>query len=170
MGEPFIGEIKMVGFNFAPRHWAQCNGQIIPVSQNPSLYALIGTTFGGNGNTDFALPDMRGRVPVHTGNGYSRGMHYGAEAVTLSADQLGGHTHAAMGTTEPGGKYPPSSVRSLATSPDSGDPIYGTPANLVDMNSGVVTQSGGRESHNNMQPFQVINFCIALQGIFPSRN
>ncbi len=171
MSEPFIGEIKMFGFNYAPRGWAQCDGQILPIEQHYSLYALIGTNFGGDGQTTFALPDMRGRVPVHMGIGYYRGQKGGIEQVPLAHTQLPIHTHAVKGTTANGDTPKGSSTSSFATSPGPDDPVYGNAAGLVTMENGVIAPfEGGGQPHNNVQPIQVINFSIAMDGLFPSRN
>lgn len=167
MAEPFLGEIKMVGFNFAPKHWAQCDGALLPINQNQSLYSLIGTQFGGDGNTTFALPDMRGRVPVHKTTGYIQGQKGGLEHVTLSAGELAAHTHPLYASANDADNHSPADD----VFGDPTAPIYAGVGNLVDMNAGSVTSAGGpAQAHNNMQPIQVINFCIALQGLFPSRN
>lgn len=170
MAEPFLGEIKMVGFNFAPRGWADCDGQLLPINQNQSLYSLLGTTFGGDGQTSFGLPDMRGRVPVHRGDCFSRGEKDGTETVTLTLAELGEHVHDLMGTTEEGDKFAGSNTRCLATSSDPTDPVYGIPTQLVQMHDNLISHAGGSQAHNNMQPYLAIRFCIALQGLFPSRN
>lgn len=174
MGEPFIGEIRMFGFNYAPKRWALCDGGLVPCQQNPALYALLGTNFGGDGVNDFALPDMRGRVPLHAGTcagfDYYRGMKGGAENIPLTTSQMPAHRHAAMGTISTGDKFAGSPVRSLATSSESTDPIYGQASDLVPMHAGVVLPAeGGGQSHQNMQPTTVLNFCISLEGYFPPR-
>lgn len=176
MSEPFIGEIKMVGFNFAPKGWAFTDGQILPINQNQSLYSLLGTTYGGDGRTSFALPDLRGRTPVHKGNGLQLGQKGGAETVTLTTAEMGAHTHQVKGTTADADK--PSTGnnanRAFATvQPGQGDPndiIYGDAANLVDLANGIVPNAGGGQAHDNMQPTMTLSFAIALQGLFPSRN
>lgn len=168
MGQPYIGEIRMLGFGFNPSNWALCNGQLLSVNEHPTLFTLIGDTYGGDGRTNFGLPNLQGRAPVQEGNGVVRGLMHGVETVTLTESQLGGHSHKAMGTTKNGGKYPPSSTRCLASSPDADDPVYGLESNLAEMNA-VITHKGNGGSHNNMQPSLVINFCIALEGIFPPR-
>jgi microcystin-dependent protein len=171
MSEPFIGEIKMFGFNYAPRGWATCDGQLLPIEQNYSLYALIGTIFGGDGQATFALPDMRGRVPVHMGIGYYRGEKGGIEQVPLAHTQLPIHTHAVKGTTADGDMWTGGPDRGFATSADPGDPVYGNATALVNMENGVIeTFEGGGQPHNNVQPIQVINFSIAMDGLFPSRS
>ena len=170
MSEPFLAEIRIVGFNFAPRGWAFCDGQILPINQNQSLYSLLGTTYGGDGRTTFALPDLRGRAPIHVGssNGTNHplGQNSGEEAHTLSAAEMPQHTHSIacsqmLGTAdEPGGQFPARAA----------DSIYGSLANPQAMGSGTITNTGGSQAHENMQPFLTLNFCIALQGLFPSRN
>lgn len=171
MAEPFLGEMRMYGFNFPPRGWAKCDGALLPINQYSSLYALLGTAFGGDGNTTFGLPDMRGRVPLHEGNGFVRGQRGGAEMVPLTVSQLGVHSHAAMGTSATGDAVVGISTRSFATSSDVNDPIYGAPNSLVAMNDGVLTPAeGGGQPHNNMQPINVVNFSIALEGLFPQRD
>lgn len=170
MSEPFIAEVKMVGFNFAPRGWAFCDGQILPINQNQSLYSLLGTTYGGDGRVDFALPDLRGRTPIHVGssNGgsHSLGQKSGQEVVTLSAAQMPQHDHQAQAsddnasTGEPGGK-----VLARSTSP-----TYHSPTNMTEMHPLSVLNAGGGQAHQNMMPYLAVNFCIALTGLFPSRN
>lgn len=168
MGTPFIGEIRLMSFGFAPRNWAQCNGQLLPINQNQALFSLLGTTYGGNGITTFALPDLRGRVPVHAGNTISLGQRGGAETVALTAAQLPAHRHALQSTTDfanasvPGGALPAAKAR-------GGIDVYvpaGSP--LVPLNPAAVANTGGSQPHENRQPFETLNFCIALQGIFPS--
>ncbi|WP_444995375.1 phage tail protein [Aliikangiella sp. IMCC44359] len=169
MSEPFIGEIQLFGFNFAPRNWAKCDGQILPINQNQTLYALLGTTFGGDGRTSFGLPDMRGRTPVHHGDGLSRGAKDGAEYVTITTATMPAHTHAFQASTSPGNANGPKNDRTFGIDPD-GDNFYTNAANLTQLNSASGSFTGGGQSHTNVQPLQVVNFCIALQGLFPSRN
>ena len=164
MSEPFLAEIRIVGFDFAPRGWAQCDGQILPINQNQSLYSLLGTTYGGDGRTSFALPDLRSRVPIHVGNGHAQGQKSGAETHALSAQEMPSHRHVVNGTSDgasearPGGELPAlTEVNTYA--------VGGTP---VAMNIST-TNAGGGQGHNNMQPYLAVNFCIALQGLFPSR-
>lgn len=173
--DTFIGNIQMFGFNFAPRGWAQCNGQLLPISQNQALFSLIGTFYGGDGRTTFALPDLRGRVPMHEGTGPGlspnrMGQRSGAETTTLSVLNLPSHNHtaafnlgnAASGTSLSGGFIASTTAIPLASSAVSSN----------DLNSGAITigNTGGQQAFNNMQPYLVINFCIALLGTFPSRN
>jgi microcystin-dependent protein len=170
MSEPFLAEVRIVGFNFAPRGWAFCDGQILPINQNQSLYSLLGTTYGGDGRTSFALPEMRGRVPIHVGssNGSSHllGQKSGEETHTLSANEVPQHTHVLNATTNsatsdsPTGKY---LARGAADA-------YGPLTNMANMGTGTVANVGGGQAHENMQPYIAVNFCIALTGLFPSRN
>ncbi len=174
MSEPFLAEIRIVGFNFAPRGWAFCDGQILPINQNQSLYSLLGTTYGGDGRTSFALPDLRSRTPIHKGDGFQLGQKGGAETVTLTAAEIAAHTHAVKGTTQNGDRNIAGSAgdRSYATVvPEGGsDLIYGPASNMVALASGVVPNTGGGQAHNNMQPYLTLSYVIALLGLFPSRN
>jgi microcystin-dependent protein len=166
MSEPFLSEIKMVSFDFPPRGWALCNGQLLPINQNQALFSLLGTTYGGDGRVTFALPDLRGRTPIHEGAGHTLGERAGQEAHTLSVAELPEHNHAVMVSTDPADSPIPTG-NVLASSLNE---FYTSAANLVALQVGTVGNAGGGQAHNNMQPFLVINFCIALQGIFPSRN
>lgn len=166
MSEPFLAEVRIVGFNFAPRGWAFCDGQILPINQNQSLYSLLGTTYGGDGRTSFALPDMRGRTPIHVGNGHREGQKSGEETHTLAANEMPQHDHVAQGSNSPGNNPIPDG-NILADTPGQ---IYRDPANLVQLRSGTVANVGGGQAHENMMPYLAVNFCIALQGLFPSRN
>jgi microcystin-dependent protein len=163
--EPFLGEIRAFGFNFAPRGWAQCNGQLLPINQNQALFSILGTTYGGNGQTTFALPNLPGRVPVHAGNGIQLGQAGGAQSVTLQNNQIGhGHAVSASATANAfaaAGNFPASAA--------GGGSLYGTSADTA-MNAAVVSPAGGSQPHDNMQPYTVVNYCIALAGIFPSRS
>lgn len=167
MSEPFLGEIRMMGFNFPPRGWAQCDGAILPIAQNQSLYSLLGTTFGGDGRTSFALPDMRSRVPLGPGNGYSQGQRAGVEAVTLTSNQLAGHSHTLEATSADAS---PGAATGTSVYGKAGFPGYGAAQNLTATSPASVSNAGNNGAHTNMQPIQVINFCIALKGLFPSRN
>lgn len=166
MAEPFLSEIRIMSFVFAPKGWALCNGQELPINQNQALFALLGTTFGGNGQTTFALPDLRGRTPIHVGSGHTLGERGGEQAHTLSISELPAHTHVLSGSSNNGTEVIPSG-NLLAK--ESGF-LYHSPDNLTAMSSNSVTNTGGSQAHQNMQPFLTLNFCIALQGIFPSRN
>lgn len=170
MSEPFLAEIRIMGFNFAPRGWALCDGQIMPINQNQSLYSLLGTTYGGDGRTTFALPDLRGRTPIHVGGSdgvhHSLGQKSGEETHTLSAAEMPQHDHALKASNDAGNQNSPGGNFFA----NAGTNIYGDPTNLTDLNSGTVSNTGGGQSHDNMQPYLALNFCIALQGLFPSRN
>ena len=166
MAEPFLAEIKIVSFNFAPKGWAQCNGQILPINQNQALFSLLGTTYGGNGQTTFALPDLRSRAPVHEGGGIVLGQRTGEENHTLLQGEMPAHTHTANGVT-PNGNTPVPTADIFAAETTA---LYGPTSNLVPLAAGTMSPIGGSQPHNNMQPFLTLNFCIALQGIFPSHN
>ena len=165
MSEPFLAEVKMVGFNFAPRGWALCDGQILPINQNQSLYSLLGTTYGGDGRTSFALPDLRGRTPIHVSSGHLQGQKSGSETHSLSSAEMPIHTHsmratsAAVTTNLPDGNLPGVNPSSPYRSDSNGD-----------MGNEQIANAGTGQAHENMQPFLAVNFCIALQGLFPSRN
>lgn len=167
MSEPFLAEIRIVGFNFAPRGWAFCDGQILPINQNQSLYSLLGTTYGGDGRTSFALPDIRGRAPVHVGNGFSEGHKTGEETHTLSTAEIPQHSHQVNGTSNAVTAADPNSNRLPGT---SNSKPYTSASGGGSMGSSTVSHVGGGQAHNNMQPFLAMNYCIALQGLFPSRN
>ena len=166
MSEPFLGEVRMVGFNFAPRGWAFCEGQILPINQNQSLYSLLGTTYGGDGRTSFALPDLRGRTPLHVGNGHRLGQRAGEEQHTLTAAEMPNHDHVVQASSDEGDKLVPTEAV-LARSVNQ---IYHEPTNLTQLQSGSIANVGGGQPHQNMQPYLAVNFIIALQGLFPSRN
>ncbi|MBL4672531.1 MAG: phage tail protein [Arenicella sp.] len=170
MSEPFLAEIRMVGFNFAPRGWAFCDGQILPINQNQSLYSLLGTTYGGDGRTSFALPDLRSRTPLHTGDAFLLGQKSGAETVTLSAAQIAAHTHAVKASSTEG-DLRAGKGKVLARS-TAGSLAYRAPeaGSNTALRSGTVTNAGGGQAHDNMQPYTTLSFTIALQGLFPSRN
>jgi microcystin-dependent protein len=155
-----------MSFEFAPKGWALCNGQLLPINQNQALFSLLGTTFGGDGRVNFALPDLRGRTPIHVGSGHTLGERGGEQAHTLSIAELPQHTHVAQASST-AGNVPVPANNILATSPSN---IYSSPTSLVALNAGSVTNAGGSQAHLNMQPFLTLSFCIALQGIFPSPN
>lgn len=167
MSDPFMGEIRLVSFNFAPQGWAMCNGQFLPINQNQALFSLLGTTFGGNGQTTFALPDLRGRAPIHAGagGGHTLGEKAGEQAHTLTISELPTHTHVAQAnsanatTPIPGGNL-------LAAANN----LYAAPTNLVALGPDMLANVGGSQAHQNMQPFIIVTYLIALQGLFPSQN
>lgn len=165
MSEPFLAEIKMVSFNFAPQGWALCNGQLLPINQNQALFALLGTTYGGNGETTFALPDLRGRTPIHFGNGVALGERAGAETHSLGVAEMPGHTHGVRASQDAADSpIPQDNLLAAANG------MYGPADALAPLQSGTVAATGGSQAHANMQPYLALHFCIALQGIFPSRN
>ncbi len=168
MSEPFLAEIRIIGFNFAPRGWAYCDGQILPINQNQSLYSLLGTTYGGDGRTSFALPDLRSRTPIHVGDGHTLGQKSGAETVTLTAAEIPAHTHTVKASSAPGNTANTTGAPILASVAD----IYRDPeaGSSTALRSGTVTNAGGGQAHDNMQPYLTLGFVIALQGLFPSRN
>lgn len=164
MAEPFMGEIRLMSFVYAPQGWALCNGQFLAINQNQALFSLLGTTYGGNGQTTFALPDLRGRVPIHVGSGHTLGEVGGEQAHTLSVAEMPTHNHLVNasnsttgGTATPNGNYL-----------GGGNNAYSAGGPLTSLQPGTVTGTGGSQAHLNMQPFLVVSFCIALQGIFPS--
>jgi microcystin-dependent protein len=175
MADQFLGEIRVFGFNFPPTGWAQCNGQLLPITQNTALFTLLGTTYGGNGSTTFGLPDLQGSVAMQHGQGpglseYFLGELGGADSITLDASEIPAHTHAVRGQTGTGNLQEPSSTRSLARS--GGATIYTSNAstNLVPMAFQSLGVGGSSLPHDNVSPVLVMNFCIAIQGIFPPRS
>ena len=167
MAEPFLSEIRLMSFVFAPKGWALANGQLLPINQNQALFSLLGTTFGGDGRVNFALPDLRGRVPIHVGSGHTLGERGGEQAHTLSISELPTHTHVYNVTAVAATNTSPAPVGTLQLGNAALD-IYRDPTGLVAMNPGCIGNPGGSQAHLNMQPFLTLNFCIALQGIFPS--
>ncbi|HYX70552.1 MAG TPA: tail fiber protein, partial [Terriglobales bacterium] len=165
MSQPFIGEIRMFGGNFAPVGWAFCNGALIPISENDALFNLIGTTYGGDGQNTFALPDLQSRVPVHVGPGFALGQSGGVESVTLTTQQIPGHNHAPLDFDGAGNQQSP--ANGVWASPSSGT-IYSNVAPSLVMAPTAVGSAGGSQPHDNMIPFLVVNFILSLFGIFPS--
>jgi microcystin-dependent protein len=173
MADPFVAEIRIFPFNFAPKGWAWCDGQLLPLSQNTALFSLLGTTYGGNGKSNFALPDLQGRAPMHPGQGPGLSLHDlgetgGSETVTLLESEIPAHTHAMRDhDLDLGELNAPAANRSLAKSVNA--TIYTPAANLVSMSPQALTPAGGDQPHNNLQPYLTFYFNIALQGVFPPR-
>lgn len=173
MSEPFIGQIMAVGFNFAPRGWAMCNGQLLPISQNDALFALIGTTYGGDGVTTFALPDLRSRIAIHQGQGPGLtnrpiGQASGTETVTLVANQMPSHTHPVSATAVNADKPTPAN-NIWATEPTTSTLFYGAGPTDSTMNPQTISAAGGNQPHDNLMPYLTMTYVIALVGIFPSQ-
>ncbi|SFG45194.1 Microcystin-dependent protein [Duganella sp. CF458] len=168
MAEPYLAEIKLVSFNFPPKGWALCNGQMLPINQNQALFSLLGTTYGGNGQTTFALPDLRGRVPAHVGGGMTQGEASGAFAHTLSQAEMPAHTHRLNASSAVATTNDPSGALLARKGRLTADVFNGSPN--VGLVSTQVSSTGGSQPHENTQPYLALNFIIALQGIFPSQN
>jgi microcystin-dependent protein len=166
VGTPFMSEVKIISWNFAPQGWAFCNGQFLPINQNQALFSLLGTMYGGNGQTTFALPDLRGRGAIHQGQGFIEGQAGGQEFHTLTMSEMPTHEHFPQAVKEAGNTILPSG-NFLAQSDTQ---VYAGPNNLVAMVDSSISTVGGSQPHENRQPFLVLNFVIALQGAFPSRN
>lgn len=168
MAEPFLSEIRIMSFGFPPKGWALCDGQLLPINQNQGLFSLLGTTYGGDGRVNFGLPNLQGRAPVHMGAGHTLGERGGEQGHTLSISEIPTHTHTAKGTGAAADQIIPAANYSGDT---GGTAVYATATggNLVAMNAGTIATVGGSQAHLNMQPFLVLNFSIALQGIFPSQ-
>jgi microcystin-dependent protein len=167
MADPFMGEIKIIGWNYAPKGWAFCNGQLMQINQNQALFSLLGTMYGGNGQTTFALPDFRGRVPVHIGQGLNQGQAGGQSAHTVTISEMPQHLHVAQGINVNGDQVGPGgNVLSIVTGLYAG----AGSGNLVALNAASVTNVGGSQAHENRQPYLALNFIIALVGVFPSKN
>ena len=166
MAEPFLSEIKVVSFNFPPKGWALCNGQLLPINQNQALFSLLGTTYGGNGQTTFALPNLQGCLPIHMGAGHTLGEKAGASSVTINATTMPTHFHALVASSNSSGTTADPTNAFLA--PVNGG--YGAMNAPTTLQTSTVSNVGGSQAHTNMMPYLVLNFIIALQGIFPSRN
>jgi len=175
MADPFVAEIRIFPFNFAPKGWAFCDGQILPISQNTALFSLLGTTYGGDGKSTFALPDLQGRAPMHPGQGQGLSLHDlgetgGSDTVSLLESEIPSHTHTLRGPNgDPADAQNPSSFTSLAQSANGFAYQSNTSQNLTTLSPQALTQAGGDQPHNNMMPYLTLNFCIALQGIYPPR-
>jgi microcystin-dependent protein len=165
MAEPFTSEIRMMSFSYAPRGWALCNGQLLPINQNQALFSLIGTTFGGNGQTNFALPDLRGKTPIHVGQGHTWGEKGGEQAHTLTISEMPTHPHVLNATSANA-----NNVQLTDNFFASALNVYRGADQLTTLLPATISNTGGSQAHQNMQPFLTISFCIALQGIFPSPN
>jgi microcystin-dependent protein len=163
---PYLSEIRILSFNFAPTGWALCNGQLLPINQNAALFSLLGTTYGGNGTTTFALPNLQARVPLQAGQGFALGQSGGEQAHTLTTSETPGHTHPVVGATTAGNSPVPAG-NFLAAANQAYAPLTSAATTLT---PATVGNAGGAQAHDNMQPYLVLNFCIALQGIYPSRN
>ncbi len=173
MADPFVAEIRIFPFNFAPKGWAWCDGQLLPLSQNTALFSLLGTTYGGNGKSNFALPDLQGRASMHPGQGPGLSLHDlgetgGSETVTLLDSEIPSHSHSLRAVaTDPGEDRIPGPAEALARS--TGGFLYDTAASLVSMSANALTPAGGDQPHNNLQPYVTFYFCIAMQGVYPPR-
>ena len=168
--DPFLGEIKVVSFGFPPRGWGLCNGQLLPISQNQALFSILGTTYGGNGQTTFALPNLQGRAPVHAGSTITLGQSGGEETHALTQPELATHQHAFQASADFANASTPGNA-APAAKPRGGANIYAPAGSAVTpLNPQAIGTTGGSQPHENMQPFLTLNFIIALQGIFPSRN
>ena len=165
MAEPFLSEIRIMSFGFPPKGWALCNGQLLPINQNQGLFSLLGTIYGGDGRVTFGLPNLQGRVPIHMGSGHTLGEQGGEQGHTLSISEIPTHVHTVQGSSNSTGGNANPSGKFLGGS----NGVYHAPTNLTALTPQTVTTVGGSQAHLNMQPFLVLNFCIALQGIFPSQ-
>jgi len=166
MAQPYVGEVRIFAGNFAPAGWMLCEGQILPISEYETLFALVGTTYGGDGQSTFALPDLRGRVPIHMGNGFTLAETGGAEAITLTSPQIAAHTHPLLASTN-NASSASASGNLLAQTP-SYTPYIAAPANTP-LSANAISATGGNQPHNNFQPYLCVNFIISLFGIFPSQ-
>jgi microcystin-dependent protein len=160
---PFLGELRLMSFNFAPSGWAECNGQFLPINQNQPLFSLLGTMYGGNGQTTFQLPDLRGRVGLHSSGQYTQGSRFGEEAHTLTQSETPAHNHFIQASSQEGNQAAPSILASVGN-------FYRPLSDVTTVHPETLANTGGSQAHNNMPPYLVLNWCIALIGIFPSRN
>jgi microcystin-dependent protein len=167
MAEPFLAEIRLMSFAFAPKGWSLCNGQLLPINQNQALFALLGTNYGGDGRITFGLPNLQGMVPIHMGSGFTIGQRGGEQSHTLSISEIPTHVHTANAANVVPTAGNPSTARMLSQS--KGAFLYGAATNLTALDPRSISNVGGSQAHLNMQPFLTLSFCIALQGIFPSQ-
>jgi microcystin-dependent protein len=163
LAQPFLGEVKIISWNFPPKGWAFCNGQLLQINQNQALFSILGTTYGGDGRTTFALPNLQGRSPIHRGNGFTLGEGSGETAHTLTVQELPGHTHALQGV-------PANGDTPIPTALANANNLYSSAAPNATLNPASIGNTGGSQAHENMSPHLVLNFVIALQGLFPSQN
>ncbi len=173
MGTPFLGEIKIISWNFAPSGWAFCNGQLLPINQNQALFSIMGTTYGGDGRTTFALPDLRNRVPIHTGSQFVLGQVFGEDAHTLSINEMPAHNHMVLASAPTASGTNVNVAQGNYLSNSAPAEIYNSGAGapqLTSLAGASISNYGGSQAHNNLQPYLVLNFVVALQGIFPSQN
>jgi microcystin-dependent protein len=168
MAQPYVGEIRMFAGNFAPAGWMFCEGQLLPISENETLFQLIGTTYGGDGESTFALPDLRGRIPIHQGDGFILAETGGAEEITLTVNQIPAHSHPGLATTNAGSATSPSTNLVLATAPLATQTPYGSDSPQTNLSPQAVSSVGGSQPHTNFQPYLCVDFIISLFGIFPS--
>lgn len=166
MAQPYVGEIKIFAGNFAPAGWAFCEGQLMPISENETLFQLIGTYYGGDGESTFAMPDMRGRIPIHNGNGFILAETGGAEEITLTVNQIPSHSHALVATTDISNTGNPADA--ILSTTATGNKIYSTTSPTVALNNSTIAPDGGSQPHTNFQPYLCVNYIISLFGIFPS--
>ncbi len=169
MAEPFLAEIRIMSFGFPPKGWALCNGQLLPINQNQALFSLLGTTYGGNGQTTFGLPNLQGKVPLHSGNGLTPGQTGGEAAHTLSVAEMPAHIHPVNASTDANTSNTTSGANNYLGKPVDNSPIYSTGNADAAMSPAIVSNVGGSQPHENRQPFLTLSFCIALLGIFPSQ-
>jgi len=167
MAQPYVGEIRMFAGNFAPAGWMFCEGQLLPISENETLFQLIGTTYGGDGESTFALPDLRGRIPIHQGNGFILAETGGAEEITLTVNQIAAHSHPFLATTTPGND--PNPQNNVLAEIPGGILLYISDPPSANMNPAAVSSTGGSQPHTNFQPYLCLNFIISLFGVYPSQ-